>query len=410
MKNNLAKKLTALFLAASLALAGCGKTVDDNSDATLPSGGTPGSTAQQDSENPAVELSTQFVEDNGLEYIYERLDESVKTQFTEVMNAIMNFRSYISLTPGVPRDDYLKFLDLVSNCTTAYGYVSNKYKLYYDSDNYISGIALNYTVDSAEEAQARNQALFDEIDKIIAGMPDGSNYEKIKYLYEYLILNCTYDENSEGVAPFTAYGALVDKRATCQGYADAMQLLLANAGFETLYETGVGDSEAVTHKWNLVLCDDGHWYYLDPTWDDPAGKEDKEYVGYDYFLIDRETLLSDHKQAYVSPYFETPVADSMDLNFHIMEGYYATTYDEAMDILEKQTIEAAQNGKRYVYLRCATDEVYSEVCESLFTDLDYQYILKDAKEQTGAAIKTGSWGKVTKDGPRIITITVKYEE
>ena len=57
MKNNLAKKLTALFLAASLALAGCGKTVDDNSDATLPSGGTPGSTAQQDSENPAVELS-----------------------------------------------------------------------------------------------------------------------------------------------------------------------------------------------------------------------------------------------------------------------------------------------------------------------------------------------------------------
>ena len=48
--------------------------------------------------------------------------------------------------------------------------------------------------------------------------------------------------------------------------------------------------------------------------------------------------------------------------------------------------------KRYVYLRCATDEVYSEVCESLFTDLDYQYILKDAKEQTGAAIKTGSWG------------------
>ena len=94
------------------------------------------------------------------------------------------------------------------------------------------------------------------------------------------------------------------------------------------------------------MCDDGHWYYLDPTWDDPAGKEDKEYVGYDYFLIDRETLLSDHKQAYVSPYFETPVADSMDLNFHIMEGYYATTYDEAMDILEKQTIEAAQNGKK----------------------------------------------------------------
>lgn len=412
------KRLLCLILAATMmiTLVACGKDIDDSYV-----DGSVGETTQdtQDTSNsdvteevpagPQYPFDLSFIEDNGIAYIWERLDEKTRYNLGEVMNAIMKVEIYCSLTEGMSKEEFNDFLELVSNTAMGYTYVGNKFKGHVDESGKVIGITIPYDINYEEEGAQRTQLVKEAVKKAVEGMPDGTDYEKLKYLHDYLVLNCDY--NTDAQSPFTAYGALVEGKATCQGYADAMHLLLAGAGFETVFATGVGDLDTVKHKWNYVKCSDGKWYIIDPTWDDPEGKEDKTYIGYDYFMISEEMLLRDHKETFESKYYELPVADSMDLNYHIMSGYYAETYDEAVEILKSQAKERVENGDVYVYLRCANKEIFDEVNSKVFSgDYVMQDILVDVKAETGADIITNSWKKVLKEDICTITVTIKYEE
>lgn len=416
------KKLLCIFLVFVMVFTfvGCGKTIDenpvgeqdnvtnnnDNTDNTDNSE-VPGN--QGDASDSGYPFDLEFIKDNGIEYIWEQLDEDTRYNLGELMNAIKKVDIYCSLSVGLPQEKLSEFLELVSNCSTAYTYTGNRFKGHTDDSGRIVGITLSYNVDYVEEGQARTDALKAAVASVVEGMPDGSDYEKLKYLHDYLVLRCDY--NTEALSPFTAYGALVEGRATCQGYADAMHLLLSGAGFETVFTTGIGDSETVKHKWNYVKTSDGKWYIIDPTWDDPQGKEDKSYIGYEYFMISEEMLLTDHQETFISPYYTLPVADSMELSYHVMSGYQAETFDEVCEIIKAQATEAVKNGEKYIYLRCASKELFDEANEKLFSgDYQMQKILIEVKDETGVDnLVTKSWTKVVKEGPGTMTITLKYE-
>jgi transglutaminase-like putative cysteine protease len=78
---------------------------------------------------------------------------------------------------------------------------------------------------------------------------------------------------------FTAYGALVNGSAVCDGYAKAMKLLLDSAGIKSLYVSGTAtnDGGSSPHAWDMAQVS-GKWYYLDPTFDDPVFYNDKGQV------------------------------------------------------------------------------------------------------------------------------------
>lgn len=94
-------------------------------------------------------------------------------------------------------------------------------------------------------------------------------------LHDALVEKCSYNieaANNTDAYPlaFTAYGALVDGSAVCEGYAKAMKLLLDSAGLHALYVTGTASSgaESGPHAWNFVYV--GKWYQVDATFDDPV--------------------------------------------------------------------------------------------------------------------------------------------
>lgn len=72
-------------------------------------------------------------------------------------------------------------------------------------------------------------------------------------------------EQRTGTRIYTAYGALVEGDAVCQGYALAYKLLLDKCGIDSVLVT----SNEMGHAWNLVKLD-GSWYHVDVTWDDPT--------------------------------------------------------------------------------------------------------------------------------------------
>lgn len=137
--------------------------------------------------------------------------------------------------------------------------------------------------------------------------PSMSEYEKAKIVHDYVVNNSSYDVEAaeqflDGLPSdanaFTAYGILINEKGVCQGYAEAVQILLSLAGIQS--ELVIGDAmddegTYVSHMWNLVLIDD-EYYMLDATWDDPVGPRD--ILLHDYFLVDSETLKKTHRWAY----------------------------------------------------------------------------------------------------------------
>ena len=81
-------------------------------------------------------------------------------------------------------------------------------------------------------------------------------------------------------AQFSAYGALVSKKAVCQGFSNLFYRLALEAGVDARIIDGTGNGGP--HAWNIVKI--GNCYYnLDATWD--SENVEAGYSDYEFFLM-----------------------------------------------------------------------------------------------------------------------------
>lgn len=111
-----------------------------------------------------------------------------------------------------------------------------------------------------------------------------SEYDKIYTIYDYICSHVTYDsENTSGGSgtqegknqAHSAYGAIINHKAVCQGYTLLMYRMLLEAGIDNRIVIGFN------HAWNLVKLGD-KYYYCDTTWD--AYNPEKSEAHFSYFL------------------------------------------------------------------------------------------------------------------------------
>ena len=171
-----------------------------------------------------------------------------------------------------------------------------------------------------------------KVNQLTSGL-SGSDYEKSKVLHDRLIDTVVYTTTNNDQ---NAYGALVEGKAVCNGYARAYQHLLLKAGIPAWYIRGsstnpsTGTPEA--HAWNMAKLD-GQWYYTDVTWDDQNTN-----TFYAYFNITKDQLNKDHT-------FDTtyeslvPNATATTANYYVKEGRVFTSYDQAkfVSLLKKDS-------------------------------------------------------------------------
>jgi transglutaminase/protease-like cytokinesis protein 3 len=119
-------------------------------------------------------------------------------------------------------------------------------------------------------------------------LTEKSDYEKVKAIHDYIINRVSYDTTLIGNS---AYDALINKSAVCEGYAMAAYRMFTEAGLEARIISGFGNG--VPHAWNIVKVE-GKWYNIDLTWDDPVTSNGTSVITYDYFLKNAKDF-SDHR-------------------------------------------------------------------------------------------------------------------
>lgn len=116
-----------------------------------------------------------------------------------------------------------------------------------------------------------------------------SDYQKVKAIHDYIIKQVTYDDS---LTKYTAYDALVNKSAVCEGYAAAAYRMFTDAGLDSKILSG--EAGGGSHVWNMVKVN-GKWYNIDLTWDDTETASGKQVISYDYFLKNAKAF-SDHQR------------------------------------------------------------------------------------------------------------------
>lgn len=168
-------------------------------------------------------------------------------------------------------------------------------------NEYYVSIIYSFDVDELKSIKAETTQLVADAVKDIGA--DGlSDYEKICAVNEYLCDNVYYpDEEPYEPVTHTAYGALKNGCAVCEGYACATKLILNSYGVECDIE--VGDClNGGGHAWNLVKLD-GAWYQLDVTWDDQSNdRSDYLLVTDEYMKQSRTWKESDYPVSSKVPY------------------------------------------------------------------------------------------------------------
>ncbi|MBQ6388661.1 MAG: hypothetical protein IJH90_03400 [Mogibacterium sp.] len=136
------------------------------------------------------------------------------------------------------------------------------------------GLLISYDINFYSSADQEKQ-VDDKVREIIDSLDlDGlGTEEKIRRIYDYVCSNVVYDDEHFGDEEYTlmrtAYAALIEGKANCQGYSVALYRLLLEAGIDNRVICGKaaqpGEPED-KHVWNIV-CLDGLYYGLDATWD-----------------------------------------------------------------------------------------------------------------------------------------------
>ena len=113
----------------------------------------------------------------------------------------------------------------------------------------------------------------DEVDSAVSELAKEMNadnptdYVKMCRIYDYICSHVTYDHanltDDSYKLKYTAYAALINETAVCQGYATLFYRLALELGVDARIITGTGNGGP--HAWNIAELDE-RYYNVDTTW------------------------------------------------------------------------------------------------------------------------------------------------
>lgn len=231
--------------------------------------------------------------------------------------------------------------------------------------------------------------------------PDMTDYEKAMRVHDKLINEVTYDleaPNQREVA-----GALIDKRATCQGYARAYQFLTLKLGLEC---TVIFGDAGEPHAWNAVRLGDSY-YYVDVTFDDRSLTSGSDYLSREFLFQDGETMALTHTPSAEQTIFPLPDCSSRTDNYFTKNNLIIDRADRyEIEIIAKDAArEAIEEGRNTFQLQFTSAALLEEVDTKFMRNgLMDSSISFAVNQYSGVKYE----GRVLSDDTFVVTFILKY--
>jgi len=249
--------------------------------------------------------------------------------------------SRVDLPEDTLYDDAAAALEVLITDFPELAGLQNEYALgYYQHRPEVATYAeLRYIV-TGEALHSLRRALLSAAVELVHGMT-GDDFARELALHDALCARVSYDLSAPNA--HNAYGALVEGRAACEGYAQAMTLLCRMAGIPCTTVTGMAwdGTYMQPHAWNLVQIQ-GHWGHVDATFND------QQETLHWYFGLDNGQMAADH--AWDTLPFSPLTGASAE--YHRRLGLEAGSLQEADVLLQK----GMERGR--VSIRFAQEEDY----------------------------------------------------
>ena len=190
------------------------------------------------------------------------LNDKEKEDYKKIYTAIKEHQDKVIL--NLEDGEFME--DLVASLSDVIG-MDHPELLYFSYVSYLRRdssveIGLHYSMDEAlyQENLQKSMHIVAEIKEATKDMDD---YEKCKYVYEWMGKNNVYG-GENGTLAHSAYSAFdKDTPTVCEGFAKASQIIFQNIGINSIYVVGRRNNSSL-HAWNLVKID-GKYYCFDAT-------------------------------------------------------------------------------------------------------------------------------------------------
>lgn len=170
-----------------------------------------------------------------------------------------------------------------------------------------------------------------------------SDMKKAVAIYDFLSETVTYEETENA---HDAWGALIDKKAVCEGVSYAFCLLAKKCGLESVVVDGLLNGQS--HAWNIVSIDNKP-YHLDVT----SNLDSKEngINNYDYIFLQDSDMKNREWNRKIYP-----MCNHQQHNYFMITHSYASNDDDAINIITRQI-----DKHKIVYFRCSSNLKLNEM-------------------------------------------------
>lgn len=278
------------------------------------------------SENELLMRGRVYNATNALDSSTLSYSEIQKLMKNKIYESLLNIKSTIDLSNLCTNIDIYDLEDIFSvyfdttyenpdifyapnAVSMSYSYDSNTLKL----TRLIINVSYQYSDSQILEMSNRfNNKVNYIVEEYLSNTTDELTLEYI--INDYLLDNVTYDYDNylNDTIPdisHSAYGALINGVAVCDGYSKAVKVLTNILGIES----GIITSSEMNHAWNYININ-GKYYNLDVTFNDPVPETNQRR--YTYFNKSNDEMSTSHT------WDKSKYPEANDESFKFLRSFY----------------------------------------------------------------------------------------
>ncbi len=362
-------------------------TYKENSENSKDSKNSEISVISEISENSENILDTSFVYDLDKKYFVNQLDNRMFKNFIGVYKAAMQFENSAEFKEPITSNELDIIMYLLNYECPEIMQISGSYYPEY-TDEYctdVSAVSFDYIMEEGEYNKALEQ-VNDFLNDMKKQLDGKSDFEKEKYVYDYIVDNCIYNDQEKFTG--SVYGILAEKRGRCEAISKTFEWCMREMDIECMIVVGVplwdNTSAYSSHSWNIVKIN-GEYYGVDITIDNIRFSEDDDkYILYGFYNVDEDMMNRTRvPNMLYNNLLSIPRCESLDENYHIRNNQYIGDSNDIKYSLAKILNDKFDGKTEMISIRFKNQEDYNMTIDNIdqwitdimleIADMQYNY-------------------------------------